>query len=207
MMRVTSRLLMRAVERSASFVSRDAKLATIRWSTSRSQKEAVMSDSTPAITPEALLEHWQGHRRLTRRVIDAFPEDQLFHFRVPPMRPFGMMALELIGMAVPMAQGLATGEFGIVGHHDPQWVSAFTDAASPKAEVLRYWDDDTERINALWARIPPSKFQETITAFGQYKGVASTLLMYVIDNEIHHRGQAYVYLRHLGIETPPFYVR
>ena len=27
------------------------------------------------ITPEGLLEHWQGHRRLTRRVIAAFPED------------------------------------------------------------------------------------------------------------------------------------
>ncbi|MEJ6979249.1 DinB family protein [Pedobacter sp. P351] len=26
----------------------------------------------------------------------------------------------------------------------------------------------------------------------------------MIDNEIHHRGQAYVYLRSLGI-TPPFF--
>ena len=24
------------------------------------------------ITPDGLLDHWQGHRRLTRRVIDAF---------------------------------------------------------------------------------------------------------------------------------------
>ena len=27
------------------------------------------------------------------------------------------------------------------------------------------------------------------------------LLLYWIDNEIHHRGQAYVYLRALGIES------
>ncbi len=37
-----------------------------------------MSDTNhrPAssITAEGLLEHWQGHRRLTRRVIAAFPE-------------------------------------------------------------------------------------------------------------------------------------
>jgi uncharacterized damage-inducible protein DinB len=26
-------------------------------------------------------------------------------------------------------------------------------------------------------------------------------------NEIHHRGQGYVYLRTLGIEPPPFYER
>jgi uncharacterized damage-inducible protein DinB len=34
-----------------------------------------------------------------------------------------------------------------------------------------------------------------------------SLVMYVIDNEVHHRGQGYVYLRALGIEPPPFYER
>ena len=160
------------------------------------------------VTPEALLEHWQGHRRLTRRVIDAFPDDQLFTFCVSPMRPFGMMALEFIGMAVPMVRTLATGETGgSGGHHDPTWVQSFTDAASPKARVLMRWDEDTDEINSLWRQIPHGRFQETITAYGQYTAVASTLLMYVIDNEIHHRGQGYVYLRLLGIETPLFYVR
>jgi uncharacterized damage-inducible protein DinB len=33
------------------------------------------------------------------------------------------------------------------------------------------------------------------------------LLLYIVDNEIHHRGQGYVYLRELGIEPPPFYER
>ena len=47
-----------------------------------------------------------------------------------------------------------------------------------------------------------------ITAFGQYTGTCChDLILYVIDNEIHHRGQGYVYLRALGIEPPPFYER
>ena len=29
----------------------------------------------------------------------------------------------------------------------------------------------------------------------------------LVDNEIHHRGQGYVYLRELGIEPPPFWER
>ena len=33
------------------------------------------------------------------------------------------------------------------------------------------------------------------------------LLLYWIDNEIHHRGQGYVYLRALGIEPPAFWER
>jgi uncharacterized damage-inducible protein DinB len=33
------------------------------------------------------------------------------------------------------------------------------------------------------------------------------LVLYAIDNEIHHRGRGYVYLRALGIEPPPLYER
>jgi len=31
-------------------------------------------------TAKDLLKNWQGHRRLTRKVIEAFPEDKLFEF-------------------------------------------------------------------------------------------------------------------------------
>ncbi|MGH7551718.1 MAG: DinB family protein, partial [Longimicrobiales bacterium] len=57
------------------------------------------ADSVGVIKPAALLEHWQGHRRLTRRVIDAFREDRLFSFSIGGMRPFGALALEMITMS------------------------------------------------------------------------------------------------------------
>jgi uncharacterized damage-inducible protein DinB len=153
--------------------------------------------STQVITPEELLEHWQGHRRLTRRVIEAFPEDQLSTFSVGSMRPFGTLALEMISMAEPMVRGVVTGE----------WNSSWDREAKPKQELLRMWDEATDQINELWRQIPPERFHEMIKAFGQYDGTTYSLLLYVIDNEIHHRGQGYVYLRALGIEPPPFYDR
>lgn len=68
-----------------------------------------MSESSPMAVPiDALLQHWQGHRRLTRRVIDAFPDDQLFTHRVGGMRPFGTMVMELISIGVPMLRGIVT---------------------------------------------------------------------------------------------------
>jgi uncharacterized damage-inducible protein DinB len=73
--------------------------------------------------------------------------------------------------------------------------------------VLRLWDESTEQLAVLWPQIPPQRFQETLTAFGQYTDVLHELILYVIDNEIHHRGQGYVYLRALGIAPPPFYDR
>lgn len=155
------------------------------------------TESAVFITPDALLSHWQGHRRLTRRVIDAFPDDKLFTFSVGGMRPFGALALEMISMAVPMVNGAVSGE----------WQTPSSREARPKSDVLRLWDHDTEQLNALWARIPAPRFRETLTAFGQYTGVLHDLILYVVDNEIHHRGQGYVYLRALGIEPPHFYDR
>ena len=157
-----------------------------------------MADTaSPVITAQQLLEHWQGHRRLTRRVIEAFPEDQLFTFSIGGMRTFGELALELVTMGAPMVRGTATDE----------WSSSMDRSPRTKAEILRMWDEATDDIARLWADIPAERFQQTITAFGQYEGRTVDLLLYVIDNEIHHRGQGYVYLRALGIAPPPFFVR
>jgi uncharacterized damage-inducible protein DinB len=149
------------------------------------------------ISPDAFLDHWQGHRRVTRRVIEAFPDDQLFTFSVGGMRPFGELAMEMLHMAVPTVRGVLTGS----------WDTPLTRDARPRDEVLRLWDESTEQINTLWARIPAARFQETATAFGQWTGTVYSLLLYVVDNEIHHRGQGYVYLRALGIAPPPFWER
>jgi uncharacterized damage-inducible protein DinB len=130
-------------------------------------------------------------------VIEAFPEDQLFSFALGSMRPFGALAMEMITMAAPMVRGIITGT----------WDQSVTREARPTEEVLRLWDESTQQINALWPQIPPERFRETMMAFGQYEGLVCDCLLYVIDNEIHHRGQGYVYLRALGVEPPPFYER
>jgi len=105
--------------------------------------------------------------------------------------------MEIIGMAAPTLQGIVTGE----------WPNQKYDTPSTKAEILELWDFTTNEINTLWQKIPPARFQETDVAFGQWEMPIHGLLMYIIDNEIHHRGQGYVYLRSLGIEPPPFYER
>ncbi len=160
---------------------------------------------TPGIfTPEALLEHWQGHRRVTRRMIEAFPEDKLFTYSIGGMRPFSDLVMEFIGMAEPGIDGIATGNSNTVNdlpHH------AKNNWPKTKKELLERWDRVTEKINKLWPQIPSKRFTEMDKAFGQWEGPVYSFISYWIDNEIHHRGQAYVYLRSLGIEPPAFYDR
>ena len=155
------------------------------------------SSAVPIITSQQFLEHWQGHRALTRRVIDAFPEDKLFTYTVGGMRPFSTLAMEFVAMAVPTLNGVITGT----------WAEFAEQKATTKAELLKLWDESTAQINALWPTIPAARFQEVDTAFGRWTMPIYDLLLYVRDNEIHHRGQGYVYLRALGIEPPHFWER
>jgi hypothetical protein len=154
--------------------------------------------STVVINPEGLLVHWQGHRALTRRVVEKFPEDKLFSYSVGGMRPFSELVLEMLGMAVPGVKGVVSGKW-----------DAFKDAEKPatKADLLRLWDETTAELDVLWPQIPVHRFQEVDVAFGQYENQNINTILYFIDNEIHHRAQGYVYLRSLGIEPPPFWER
>lgn len=157
--------------------------------------------STAAVVPaDAFLAHWLGHRRLTRRVIEAFPEEQLFTHSVGGMRPFGVLAMELVEIAGAMAQGVATDQWIKMSDHDRTTPIA-------KSELLRLHDESTALVEEWVPRIPAERFTETLTAFGLYPGKVHDLMLYAIDNEIHHRAQGYVYLRSLGIAPPPFYER
>lgn len=153
--------------------------------------------STQVMTATQLLQHWQGHRRLTRRTIEAFPEDQLFTHSIGGMRTFGELTLEFLAMAVPMIEELTAEEKR--EYEMP--------AASNRAEVLALWDEATEKLDELWPGLSAAAYQETRTVFGAYTSKVYDLIMYTIDNEIHHRGQGYVYLRSLGIAPPAFYER
>jgi len=152
------------------------------------------------LTADALLKNWQGHRRLTRRTIEAFPEDKLFQFSVGGMRPFSEMVWEFICMAVPIVEGVATGKWEEYKE---------TEGAKPgtKAELLRLWDLQTLELDKKFPKIPQHRFSEVDKAFGKWEAPGLVTIQYAIDNEIHHRGQGYVYLRALGIEPPPFWER
>ena len=149
------------------------------------------------ITPEALLAHWQGHRRVTRRVIAAFPSEEFSSLSIGGMRPFSALTSELLGMAVPTAHGVLTNE----------WKSYEGAPVTMQDAALKTWDEQTTQLNEIFTQIPVERFQDTVTAFGQWTMPVHDLFLYIIDNEIHHRGQGYVYLRTLGIEPPAFWDR
>ena len=149
-------------------------------------------------TSAEMLENLLGNRRLTRRVIAAFPEDALFSFSLGGMRPFAEIVRELLMMGAPMVMGVASGEW-----------DGFPDIAVPdsKADLLAAWDADTEAIEEVWPSITRERFAAVEKAFGVFTSSGYRSLRYSVENEIHHRAQGFVYLRALGIEPPAFYER
>jgi uncharacterized damage-inducible protein DinB len=165
--------------------------------TAASAAPLAATPTAPVLTADQLLRHWQAHRRLSRRVVEAFPEDQLFAFTLGGMRTYADLAMEMIGMAVPVVHGVATGE----------WKYETPKKPATKAEILRLWDETTAELDRAWTTLTPDRFQVVDSAFGQWEGPGYQTIWYALDNEIHHRGQGYVYLRALGIEPPAFWER
>ena len=93
-------------------------------------QQATSNTATTVFSTQELLKHWQGHRGLTRKMIEAFPEDKLFTYSIGGMRPFSDLVYEFLGMAVPGLQGIATGKW-------PKWADA--DKVNTKAALLQLW--------------------------------------------------------------------
>lgn len=149
------------------------------------------------ISSQDLLIHWQGHRALTRRVIELFPEKDFFEFSVAGMRTFAQLTDELLAIASPALKG-------IVNREVQPFTEKETEGLTTKAQYLEKWDQSTKEINENWEKLSVEDFNETFNLFGQYEFPIIHNILYFIDNEVHHRGQGYVYLRALGI-TPPFF--
>jgi uncharacterized damage-inducible protein DinB len=171
------------------------------------QKSAIIMEAKEiagVVSTEILFNHWQGHRGLTRRVIEAFPEKELFEFSIGGMRTFAVLAMEIIDLTGPGIKGLATGDWGssnlphITGEGMPK----------TKAELLELWDEATKRLETYWPQISAESYNNPVKAFGMYDGTILSSIWYFLDNEIHHRAQGYVYLRAIGgIEPPAFWDR
>lgn len=152
----------------------------------------------PMLDDQQFLAFYLGHRRLTRKTLAAFPADQFETFAVGGMRPAGVLARELLDMGAPIIKGLATDNWA-------PWNNDRTPLS--QADALSAWDAATPTIEQHWAALASQGFDRSTTLYGQWPGTTRTHLLYMLDNETHHRGQLYTYLRALGIEPPAFWER
>lgn len=148
------------------------------------------------LTPEALLTNLKDVRALTRNVIEAFPEKELFEFSVANLRPFSQMVEEFL---------MITNYIFTETLHEKH-TPFYTEGQFPttKAEVLALWDRATEILDREWKEV--GDYTQSLTIY-QMTFSFTQWILYFIENESHHRGQGYTYLRALNIEPPFFWAR
>ncbi len=149
------------------------------------------------LTLEQFYNHWQGHRKLTIRTVEAFPEDKLFTFNVEPMRTFGEIAKEIMGVETYTLNGIISGK----------WEWKQDETITTKESLLAGFSQLEKTSKELWNQLTLERIQAVEKDSWGMTSANRNRLLYMSDNEIHHRAQGYVYLRSLGIEPPAFYER
>lgn len=71
--------------------------------------------------------------------------------------------------------------------------------------VVQYLKDKHEESMTIFRNIKAEDLQKKTLTPGNAEIRLSSWLRAMIEHEAHHRGQIYVYLGMLGIETPPLY--
>ncbi|WP_251025047.1 MULTISPECIES: DinB family protein [unclassified Bacillus (in: firmicutes)] len=152
------------------------------------------------LSKEDLLNILEGNRRLTLRVVEAFPEKELFHYTpAGKLRPFAEMVKEVMNIETGYMRGIALGiwefpdSFSVISTKE-DLISA---CEAVRVETRKLWEEMTEETLGVVEKDP--FFGPSQSHFDR--------LQYALENEIHHRGQGYIYLRTLGIEPPEFFVR
>ncbi|MBS4173018.1 DinB family protein [Bacillus sp. FJAT-49736] len=142
----------------------------------------------------------EGNRRLTVRTIEAFPENKLFTYApVVPLRPFSKMIIEILDIERAYIRGVALGEW----EYSPSFAGIST-----KEELLDGCHETKEDVQKWWSNITEERLY-TVEKDPFFGGEMSHFerLHGALENEIHHRGQGFIYLRLLGIEPPAFWER
>lgn len=145
------------------------------------------------MTKSAILKYWENVRKLTLRVFDLFPQDK-FDFRpVDEVRSVAEQFDHILICELYARIGLLTGTW------DKSAFSGERDLSRNRLRDKLY--SENKKTLGLFRMLPEGQFMKVYeTPFGAISGEA--LIYETIDEEIHHRGNLYVYLRLLGIAPP-----
>jgi uncharacterized damage-inducible protein DinB len=145
------------------------------------------------VDKKIILRYWHNVRNLTLRLLDEFPADS-FDFRpASEIMTVSQQFKHIVQVELYVRQGFLEGQW-----QQPTELSSNFFEKEMIRDKLKL---EHRKTVSLLSEIPDGKFmQMRTTPFGEISG--ELLIQVAIDEEIHHRGNLYVYLRCLG-KIPP----
>lgn len=144
------------------------------------------------------LDYFAKVRERTERVIAAIPPDKIEWTYAPGRFTLGDLVRHLGAIERFMFVENVCGRPSTYPGHGP-------DLAEGYGEVVAYLRRQHQEAVELLEKLTPEDLERRCTTPGGASLQAWKWLRLMIEHEIHHRGQIYLYLGLLGVPTPPLY--
>ena len=145
------------------------------------------------MTKKAVLKYWENVRKLTLRVFDLFPLDKFDYRPVDNVRSVAEQFDHILICELYARIGMLTGIWDI---------APFSGERDLSRNILRdKLYKENKKTLGLLRMLPEGQFIKIYkTPFGAIS--VEAIIYETIDEEIHHRGNLYTYLRLLEIAPP-----
>ena len=147
---------------------------------------------------EPFLEYFEKIRERTLRVARCIPPERMDWTYAEGKFTFADLLRHLASIERQMYAENAQ-------HHPSRYAGHGRELANSYDEVFAYVDRMHEESVAIFSKLTPADLESRCMTPGGASIPVWKWLRAMVEHEIHHRGQIYLYLGILGIETPPIY--
>ncbi|WP_367306894.1 DinB family protein [Alicyclobacillus acidocaldarius] len=148
---------------------------------------------------QSVLTHWHSHRDVLAPLVDSVPEDKLDFKPWDEAMSFRDLVWHILSTSALFAAAAKAGRIT----DRPERPDLST-----KQALVQAISSFTDRTHADVASVTDEQFEslvDTKAVFGRDLPV-KVLLGSMIDHEVHHKGQLFVYARMMGAEKLPFFI-
>ena len=147
---------------------------------------------------QSFVRYFENIRSRTTRVIERIPRDQLQWRPAPGAFSFADLIRHIAATERHMFGENVQDRPSRYPGHDAKLADGY-DA------VLEYYHRMHDETIEILKRLSPEDMQRKVTTPGGISITTWKWLRGMIEHEVHHRGQIYLMLRLLGVETPALY--
>lgn len=147
---------------------------------------------------ESFLAYFETIRERTLRVLRLVPPEKLEWRHSPDVFSCGDLARHLAAV-----ERYTFGE-NVMGRPS-RYQGCGSDIADGLDNVIAYMEQMHAETVAMLKTLTPQQLSEKAPSPQGVPVTAWKLLRAMVEHEIHHRGEMYVYLALLGVERPPLY--
>ena len=144
------------------------------------------------------LDYWENFRGRTKRVAQRIPPDKIEWSHAPGKFTLGGLVRHLAAIERYMYAENVQGKPSAYPGHGIELAKGYD-------EVLAYLDDRHAESVAIFSQLTDEDLKKKCTTPAGTPISTWKWLRAMVEHEAHHRGQIYMMLGMLGVDTPPLY--